>query len=160
MVGLHQISSSRMPWSEAARPSGWSRWHPHNTSGIIRGMLKGPALAKAKRRLKGSAHAHPAGKKGFSVRKGKVRGSEVSGARRQRPPRKANLAVSFDPTLANRVRGAAEKESGGNVSAWLAEAAREKLRLDAGWAAVKSYEAEHGKISADALARVDREWPA
>ena len=45
------------------------------------------------------------------------------------------------------------------MSAWLAEAARERLRLDAGWALLREHEAEYGKISDAALAKVDREWP-
>jgi hypothetical protein len=69
------------------------------------------------------------------------------------------LAVSFEPSLARQVRQAAAEKSQGNVSAWLAEAARERLRLDAGWALLREYEAEHGMIGDEALARVDREWP-
>jgi hypothetical protein len=69
------------------------------------------------------------------------------------------LAVSFEGALADQVQRAAEQETRGNVSAWLAEAARQKLRQQALGEAVAAYEAEHGAITADELAEVDRLWP-
>ena len=55
----------------------------------------------------------------------------------------ARLAVSFDQTLAKRVRKAAGKET---VSAWLADAAARKLRAEGLLAVVGDWEAEHGVI--------------
>jgi hypothetical protein len=69
------------------------------------------------------------------------------------------LAISFEDGLAVRVQRAARVETGGNVSAWLAEAARERLRLQAGRALLKEYESAHGAITADEIARVERQWP-
>lgn len=78
------------------------------------------------------------------------------------PKRKApskKLAVSFDGRLASEIRRAAQKESAGNVSAWLAEAARDRLRLVGGRRLLKQYEAEHGPITEQQIAEVERDWP-
>src|SRR5204863_7467760 len=96
--------------------------------------------------------------------------------RRSRPPRakkgassardpkarvtSRKLAISFDATLADDVQRAAERETGGNVSAWMAEAARAQLRLRALDTALAAYEAEHGEITEAELAEVDKVWPA
>jgi hypothetical protein len=83
-------------------------------------------------------------------------------ARRRRPSKplgSEKLAVSFDRSLASKVRRAAGRRSAGNVSAWLAEAARERLRLEAGHSFLKDYEAEHGSITAAELAGIRRQWP-
>ena len=69
------------------------------------------------------------------------------------------LAISFEGALARQVHRAAELEARGNVSAWLAEAARRRLRQSALASAVAAYEAEHGAITADELAEVRRQWP-
>jgi hypothetical protein len=69
------------------------------------------------------------------------------------------LAVSFETGLADQVRRAAARESRGNVSAWLAEAAREHLRLNALGEWLAELDKKHGKVSAEALAEVDRLWP-
>jgi len=60
----------------------------------------------------------------------------------------ARLAVSFDPELARAVRKAAGKEP---TSAWLADAARKKLRAQGLLAVVEEWEREHGAIDASEL---------
>lgn len=57
----------------------------------------------------------------------------------------ARLAVSFDATLAKRVRAAAGNEP---ISAWLADAAGRKLRADGLLEVVREWEAEHGVLDA------------
>lgn len=74
-------------------------------------------------------------------------------------PGSEKLAVSFEKRLAARVRKAAGKRAAGNISAWLAEAAREQLRLEAGRSFLKDYESKHGSITKDELAEVRRRWP-
>ncbi len=74
------------------------------------------------------------------------------------PARK--LAVSFEKALAKEVRDAARHESGGNVSAWLAQAARERLRRVAAQLALEEFEARAGKLTKAELARADRAWHA
>jgi len=69
------------------------------------------------------------------------------------------LAVSFEATLATEIQRAASQETNGNVSAWLAEAARQKIRQRALAEAVAAYEAEHGEITEEELAEVRRKWP-
>lgn len=69
------------------------------------------------------------------------------------------LAISFEGALAERVQRAATAETAGNVSAWLAEAARERLRLQAARRILREYEAEHGRITDAEIAEVEREWP-
>ena len=69
------------------------------------------------------------------------------------------LAISFEGGLAARVQRAARAETAGNVSAWLAEAARERLRLQAGRALLKEYEAANGAITDDEIGQVERQWP-
>jgi hypothetical protein len=90
------------------------------------------------------------------------RGSAKPSPARSRRSRRANatkLAVSFEAPLADQIQRAATQETGGNVSAWLADAAREKIRQRALAEAVAAYEAEHGEITDDELARVRRAWP-
>ena len=65
------------------------------------------------------------------------------------------FSVTFDPKLEKAVRTAA----GDNISAWLAEAARDRLRFDAAAEFVREFENRHGKISDEAMAEVEREWP-
>jgi hypothetical protein len=92
--------------------------------------------------------------------------------RRGRPSKKARgtsttkrrvtstkLAVSFEGGLAVQVQRAARSHSAGNVSAWLAEAARERLRRQALADAITAYEAEGGVITEEELATVRKQWP-
>src|SRR5438874_1280654 len=68
------------------------------------------------------------------------------------------FAISFNPALASDVRRAAKRGTRGNVSAWLAEAARQQLRHEALEEAITTYEAKHGVITDEELAEVDRLW--
>ena len=56
----------------------------------------------------------------------------------------AKLAVSFDKSLARAIRRSAGKEP---TSAWLADAARRKLRAEGLLSVVREWEAENGEIS-------------
>lgn len=69
------------------------------------------------------------------------------------------LAVSLDENLADRVARAAEEDTGGNVSAWLAEAARARLRHAAGRQLLEELVAEQGPITDEEREQVRREWP-
>jgi metal-responsive CopG/Arc/MetJ family transcriptional regulator len=69
------------------------------------------------------------------------------------------LAISLDDQLAEEVARAAEQQTQGNVSAWLAEAARQRLRQLAAEKLLAEYEARAGVITDDELAGVEREWP-
>jgi hypothetical protein len=69
------------------------------------------------------------------------------------------LAISLDGDLAKEVQRAAKVESRGNVSAWLAEAARARLRQLAVKRALKVYEDERGEITEAELRQVRRLWP-
>lgn len=69
------------------------------------------------------------------------------------------LAVSFESALADQVRRAADIETDGNVSAWLASAARERLRLAAMQRALDDFEARGGKLTQAELDEADRLWP-
>ncbi len=62
------------------------------------------------------------------------------------------LSVSFDPDLGDAVRSAA-KRSGRGVSRWLADAATARLRADALAEFLDAWEAEHGELTPDELAR-------
>ena len=55
----------------------------------------------------------------------------------------ARLAISLDADLERDVRRAAGKES---ISAWIADAARKKLRSEGLLRAVEDWEAEHGEL--------------
>lgn len=66
------------------------------------------------------------------------------------------LSVSFDPELGDAVRAAAQQRGGG-VSKWLAEAAAAKLRTEALAKYLDEWEAEHGQLTADELARAASE---
>lgn len=68
------------------------------------------------------------------------------------------LAISFEPTLAQDVRDDAEQTASGNVSAWLADAARAKLRQRKLREAVDEYEAEHGAFTSEEKAQADALW--
>jgi hypothetical protein len=69
------------------------------------------------------------------------------------------LAVSFEAGLAAEIQQGALEETSGNVSAWLADAARQKIRQRALAQAVAVFEAEHGAITEEELAEADRAWP-
>jgi hypothetical protein len=87
---------------------------------------------------------------------------QAKGARRSVPskgPTSEKLAISFEKGLAAKVRRAAGKRAAGNISAWLAVAAREQLRLEAGRSFLHRYESEKGVISKEELAEVRRQWP-
>jgi hypothetical protein len=66
------------------------------------------------------------------------------------------LSISFEPGLGDAVRSAAA-QAGKPVSAWLAEAAAAKLRAEALAAFLDAWEAEHGPLTAEEIARAERE---
>ena len=66
------------------------------------------------------------------------------------------LSVSFDPDLGNAIRAAAER-AGGGISRWLADAAAAKLRAEALSEFLDDWEAEHGALTAEELARASTE---
>jgi hypothetical protein len=66
------------------------------------------------------------------------------------------ISISFNPDLGEAVRSAAA-QAGRPLSAWLAEAAAEKLRRDALGEFLDSWEAEHGALTKRELARAQRE---
>ena len=66
------------------------------------------------------------------------------------------LSISFEPELGDAVRSAAA-HAGKPVSAWLAEAAASKLRAEALAEFLASWEAEHGVLTAEEIARAERE---
>src|SRR5258708_29520834 len=65
------------------------------------------------------------------------------------------LSVSFEPDLGDAVRSAAA-QAGKPVSTWLAEAAASKLRAEALAEFVSGWEAEHGVLTAEEVARAER----
>jgi hypothetical protein len=65
------------------------------------------------------------------------------------------LAITVDPEVYSQVIAAAEAD-GVSVSAWLTAAARRELRLRNGLAAVAEWEAEHGALTGEELARARR----
>jgi hypothetical protein len=65
----------------------------------------------------------------------------------------ARFAISFDAELARAVRRAAENEP---VSAWLADAARRKLRAEGMMDVVRDWEAQHGAITESEIRAVER----
>jgi hypothetical protein len=71
----------------------------------------------------------------------------------------AKLAISFESPLAEEVRRAAEVQTDGNVSAWLAEAARAQLRQMHGRALLAELLAETGPIPQEIRDEVRRKWP-
>lgn len=60
-------------------------------------------------------------------------------------------SVSFPPDLAKAIDAAAEA-SGTSFSAWIAETASHRLRLEAGRRAVAAWESDHGPLSEQELA--------
>jgi hypothetical protein len=66
------------------------------------------------------------------------------------------LSISFEPELGDAVRSAAA-QAGKPVSSWLAEAAASKLRADALAEFLASWEAEHGVLTVEEIARAETE---
>jgi hypothetical protein len=66
------------------------------------------------------------------------------------------LSISFDPELGDAVRSAAA-HAGKPVSSWLAEAAASKLRAEALAEFLDGWETEHGLLTAEEVARAERE---
>lgn len=66
------------------------------------------------------------------------------------------LSVSFEADLGDAVRSAAA-QAGQPVSTWLAEAAATKLRAEALAEFLSGWEAEHGTLTAEEVARAERE---
>jgi hypothetical protein len=65
------------------------------------------------------------------------------------------MSVSFDLELGEAIRGSAAA-SGQSVSGWLAEAARDRLRLEALGDAVAAWEDVHGGLTEAEVAEADR----
>jgi hypothetical protein len=66
------------------------------------------------------------------------------------------LSISFEPELGDAVRSAAA-QAGKPVSSWLAEAASSKLRAEALAEFLAHWQAEHGVLTAQEIARAERE---
>lgn len=66
------------------------------------------------------------------------------------------LSISFAPDLGDAVRTAA-KRSGRGLSGWLAEAAASRLRSEALAELLDGWEADHGELSAEELAKASVE---
>lgn len=66
------------------------------------------------------------------------------------------LSISFDPDLGDAVRTAA-KRSGRGLSGWLAEAAAARLRAEALTEFLDGWEAEHGELTPQELAKASAE---
>jgi hypothetical protein len=65
------------------------------------------------------------------------------------------MSVSFDLELGEAIRASAN-DAHQSVSAWLAEAARDRLRLEALGQAVASWEQEFGRLTDAEIAEADR----
>lgn len=82
--------------------------------------------------------------------------------RRDRKPNGARvrkLAVSFERGLADDIVAAAKAESGGNVSAWLAEAARRSLKHTILTELFEDMVREAGPPDPEDVAYIDSVWP-
>lgn len=66
------------------------------------------------------------------------------------------ISVSFDAELGDAVRAAAARARKA-LSSWLAEAAASKLRAEALAEFLREWEAEHGALTAEEIARAERE---
>lgn len=64
------------------------------------------------------------------------------------------LSVALDARVATAAATAAER-AGLSLSAWLNRAAKHELTILAGLEAVREWEAEHGRLTADELAAAD-----
>jgi hypothetical protein len=98
-------------------------------------------------------------KRAKAPRRKTQKASPARPAKKSRRPGARKLAVSFEAPLADQIQLAASQETHGNVSAWLADAARQKIRQRALAEAVAAYEAEHGEITSEELGEVRRAWP-
>ena len=67
------------------------------------------------------------------------------------------LSLSLPEDLAARIRDAAHAD-GATLSAWLARAAESRLLLRNASLAIADWEREHGDITDDELAAVERAW--
>jgi hypothetical protein len=65
------------------------------------------------------------------------------------------MSVSFDLELGQAIRGSA-RDAHMSVSSWLAEAARDRLRLEALGQAVSSWQQQFGPLSEADVARANR----
>ncbi|MCU0309120.1 MAG: hypothetical protein MUE51_15415 [Thermoleophilia bacterium] len=68
------------------------------------------------------------------------------------------LSISLPAEIAAGAQAAAEREAGGNVSAWLAALVGEELRRQESLAAVEEWEREHGVIDDEALRDARARW--
>jgi hypothetical protein len=66
------------------------------------------------------------------------------------------MSVSFDAELGDAVRSAAS-QAGKPLSAWLAEAAASKLRAEALAEFLADWQTEHGRLTAEEIARAEQE---
>lgn len=66
------------------------------------------------------------------------------------------MSISFSPELGDAVRAAAT-DAGEPLSSWLAGAAAAKLRAEALTDYLVGWESEHGGLSAEEIARAERE---
>lgn len=74
-------------------------------------------------------------------------------------PQVIRFATSFERKLAAQIKKAARHRTGGNVSAWLAVAAEDRLRYESGAAALAWLEEKNGPSTPEELAEVERLWP-
>jgi hypothetical protein len=96
------------------------------------------------------------------IPRGKPKKTKKKSSRGQparRAPLAARLAITFEPPLADEVRRAAELQTDGNVSAWLAKAARDHLRKMHARDAVAAHLAEHGPFPPEIIEEGHRQWP-
>jgi predicted transcriptional regulator len=68
------------------------------------------------------------------------------------------LSLSFEPDLAHRTREAAEA-TGRSLSAFVAEAVEQRLKLEAGRRLLDEWEHEQGAITDQERAKVRSRWP-
>jgi len=69
------------------------------------------------------------------------------------------LSLSFEPTLAERAREAAEA-TGASLSSFVAEAVEYRLRLEEGRRLLGQWEAVQGPITEEELRRARSKWQA
>ena len=69
------------------------------------------------------------------------------------------LSLSFEPDLAQRAREAAES-TGRSLSAFVAEAVEQRLKLESGRRLLEEWEQEQGAITERERAKVRSRWPA
>lgn len=65
------------------------------------------------------------------------------------------LSIALEPAVADAAASAAQN-AGQSLSAWLNDAARTRLRVEDGIAAVAEWEAEEGPLTVDERAAADR----